>query len=109
MYQPLVLNPKSDKPVAEAVKPLIEAKVPVYSLIGDSLMRYYTVNYYLGDQLLRVESAPKGKLQPPFAILTQEKLLPDIKTYVTADCDTIKLSPWSCDNRRDIILCKFEK
>ncbi len=109
VYQPLVLNPKSDRAVAEEIRPLVEAKVPVYSLIEDSLMRYYTVNYYLDDHLRRLETVSAHGLKLPFAVLVQEQMLPQLSGYVAADCDTMMLTRRSCDNRRGIILCKFEK
>ena len=49
-FAPMLLNPKSDRPAAEAVARQVPKDAPLYGVItGDSLLRYYTINYYLDD------------------------------------------------------------
>ncbi len=108
VVQPLVLNPKSDRRAAPQVQALLDADVPVYSLIEDSLMRYYTLNFYTSDRLRRLEredSLPAGR---PVTVLVQEQCLPSISRYTSEPYDTTLLIPRSCDNRRAVILCTFK-
>lgn len=50
IYQPAVLNTKSDLPLAKQ----IEAAVPegkIYSYVGVPMLRFYTANFYLNDRI----------------------------------------------------------
>ena len=55
VYQPEVMNAKSDKPIAEDIR----AQVPegnLYSYISIDMMRYFTVNFYLDNRVLQFEN-----------------------------------------------------
>lgn len=106
VMQPLVLNPKSDREHMAEVEALVKADVPVYTLIEDSLMRYYTLNYYLSDRLRRLETADTAALRPPYAVLVQEQSMTRLPRYVSASYEADTLTLRSCDNRRAIIICK---
>ena len=106
--QPLALNPKSDRGHVAEVQQLLDADVPVYTLIEDSLMRYYTINFYVSDRLRRIESVDTSVLQPPYAVLVQEQCLDRLPDYVNDSYEAAELTPRSCDNRRGIIICKVK-
>lgn len=105
--QPLVLNPKSDRQISEKVQTVADAPMPIYSLIEDSLMRYYTLNYYMHDRLRRLESADTSNLRPPFAVLVQEQMISQLPSYTSLPFSTDTLTLRSCDNRRGIVICLF--
>lgn len=56
VYQPGVLNTKSDLPVARDIERLYPSTAPIYSLVDDSMLRYYTINFYLDDRLRRFDA-----------------------------------------------------
>lgn len=58
-YQPAAVTPKSDKPIAGQ----IEAIVPqgtLYAYVSDPLMRFFTIDFYLGDRMapFSMETSP---------------------------------------------------
>lgn len=60
---PLVLNPKSDIDIARQIKQLNTHNEPVYEHINDPMLRYYTANFYLDDQIrLYTPQAEEGWL-----------------------------------------------
>ena len=91
-YMPAVLNGRSDVHAAEQIETIVPDNDLIVSYIPqDSLLRYYSLNFYLGDRLRRVESldsVPSGAW-----LLTGE---PDI-----AGMPLIKKSP---DTRRPVKL-----
>ena len=56
VYQPEVMNAKSDKPIAEAISRQIPADAPLYGYISTDMMRYFTVNFYLNNRVLQFEN-----------------------------------------------------
>ncbi len=54
-YQPCVLNSRCDAVIADRLAQMYPHK-QLYTITGDRLSRFYSVNYYLGDKLLRFES-----------------------------------------------------
>lgn len=48
---PLILNPKSDIDIARQIEQLNTEDEPVYEYINDPMLRYYTANFYLDDQI----------------------------------------------------------
>lgn len=107
IVQPIVLNPKSDRAAIEPVQTMLEAGVPVYSLIEDSLMRYYTLNFYTSDRLLRLETARPLPPERPFAVLVQEQCIPRISSFASMPHDSTLVTPRSCDNRRAIFMYTY--
>ncbi len=55
VYQPGVLNEKSDFPVAQQLEKLYGKESHVYSLVNDPMLRFYTINFYLGDRVRRFD------------------------------------------------------
>lgn len=93
-FAPMVLNPKSDRPAAETIAHIVKQDTPVYGIVeGDRLLRYYTINFYLGDRMLRAESIN----DVPHGAWVIAPTLPD---GVKGDTLTVK----SCDTRAPIIL-----
>ncbi len=54
LYQPALLNSKSDLPMARHVEMASKGE-RVYSFIDDPYLRFYTINFYLGDRLARFD------------------------------------------------------
>jgi hypothetical protein len=92
-YMPMVLNARSDRHAAEAIKARVHDDEHVVSLIDyDDLLRYYSINYYLGDRLRRVKTindVPAGAW-----------LITEPNDSLQGDTITAR----SCDTRRPVIL-----
>lgn len=55
-YAPMIMNPRSDIHAARIVAERVPEDAPLLSNIPqDSLLRYYSMNYYLNDRIRRVE------------------------------------------------------
>ncbi len=52
---PASMNMKSDKGIAAEIERVVDPSVPIYSFRYGKMDRFYTVNYYLGDRLLRFD------------------------------------------------------
>ena len=51
-YMPMALNARSDIGAARAIDSRVPAGAPIYGVVPqDSLLRYYSINFYLGDRL----------------------------------------------------------
>lgn len=93
-FAPMALNPKSDRQAAKIITNTIPEKKPLYGIIeGDRLLRYYTINFYLGDRMLRAEDISNI----PHGAWVIAPTLPD---SIKGDTITLK----SCDTRAPIIL-----
>ena len=53
---PASMNMKSDKVIAAGIERLTDRSEPIYSFRYGKMDRFYTVNYYLGDRLLRFDA-----------------------------------------------------
>ncbi len=101
-YQPMILNGKSDIKAVPPCQEVLERNVPIYTYIAeDSLIRYYTLNFYLGDRLQILD--PTNLPPRPFALLCNPADVP--APLQSAPADTI--TPKSCDTRRPIILVNW--
>lgn len=93
-FSPMVHNARSDREAALAVQKAAGEQELIYGLIPDAkLMRYYTVNYYLGDRMRHAESLE----EIPSGALVVSEMAPE---GVAADT----LSSRSCDTRRQMVL-----
>ncbi len=94
VFAPMALNPKSDRPAAQKIATATRGDETVWSIVeGDSLLRHYTINYYLGDRLRRattLDSVPVGA----------SVIAPSVPQNIIGDTLTRK----SCDTRRPVIL-----
>lgn len=103
---PEVLNAKSDKPIAEA----IQEKVPegnIYGYISSDMMRFFTVNFYLGNRVLQfeIEKPEKGYL-----LIGPHDYEPFAQRYSDYQFEEVYRSEKkSCDTKAPIIMYRFEK
>lgn len=104
--QPAVLNAKSDVHAAPAVAAVLDSGVPVYTVTADSLMRYYTLNYYLGDRLRRLD--PADSVAAPCAVIAERAQAQTVLDRAShAPADSLLLLRKSCDNRRPAVMYIF--
>lgn len=103
-FAPMILNPKSDRPAAMKVNTNVPANAKIYGIVeGDSLLRYYTINFYLGDRLLR---APRWQDVPAGAyVLAPSAPQPPATAACAHNLSVVDtLTARSCDTRAPIIL-----
>ncbi len=106
VYQPAVLNTKSDKRIASALNKL-EPQENVYAYTDNYNTRFYGVNYYVDDRLKKIETVPDGR--SGYMIVTVN----DGKTFLPGNAhkyDFYLLKHFrtrSCDLRREVLLLKF--
>ncbi len=61
VYAPAILNARSDRDTAAVVASLAP-KGPVYGYTSDRLMRFYTIGFYTGDRVRRIDAdRPEGR------------------------------------------------
>ena len=91
-YMPMTLNARSDVRAAQTIADKVPADAKIVSVIDDSLMRYYSINFYLNDRIRRV---------PDVADVPADAWL------ITTPADNIAgdtITTKSCDTRRPVIL-----
>ncbi len=110
VYQPLALNVKSDKPVADYIASL-QPSGRIYSFRTDVVegnpMHPFTVNYYLGDRV-----APFEAFKPSQGLLIVSnndidafcRRHPDYRVTLVRDFHHV-----SCDDRKPITLYSFQR
>lgn len=107
IYQPRVMNAKSDKPIAEYLNRICPDK-PIYSYIDTDQMRFFTANYYTGDRIRPIE------LDDPDSGLLLIGMR-QAKEWLPANADRYDFTlvkhfrARSCDMRDQIILLRFNK
>lgn len=101
---PMVLNAKTDMEAVRRVRE-ISASETVYSKIGyDSLIRYYTLNFYAGDRLRMLEPDIKG----PITVLAPPEDLPTVQAmYPKSTIEADTLVRRSVDTRRPTLLLRL--
>ena len=107
IYQPRVMNAKSDKPIAEYLNRICPDK-PIYSYIDTDQMRFFTANYYTGDRIRPIElDDPDSGLLLIGVRQAKEWLPANADRY---DFTLVKhFRARSCDMRDQIILLRFNK
>lgn len=105
VYQPEVMNAKSDKPIAEAIR----AQVPegnLYSYISTDMMRFFTVNFYLNNRVLQFE------LENPregYLLISPHDYDAFAKRHVNYTFEEVYRSvKKSCDTKAPIVMYKFK-
>lgn len=104
---PAVLNDKSDKQFAAYVEE-IAPDGPVYQYVSDRLMRYYTVNFYIGDRVRRFES----EMPDRGWLMVDESAVDEWRNTYGKDYiyNTVRVSDRpSCDMRRRVLLLRFSR
>ena len=107
VYQPAVLNVKSDKQMAEDVKSFVP-EGPIYSYVSRDMMRFFVINFYSDNRVLLFEN------EKPTAgyLLIGEK---DAKDYLQEKSkdyhfENVYISKKRGTDIRDIVcLYRFEK
>lgn len=108
-YQPTVLNVKSDKPVAEWLENNgFGPKNKLYGYVDSDMMRYYTINFYLGDGVINFDKAtPESG-----TLIIGEKDL-DAWEHRFAGIYDFSLvydtGHQSCDTKQNILILNFSK
>lgn len=107
VYQPRIMNAKSDKPIAEYLN-RIQPEGPVYSYIDTDQMRFFTTNFYAGDRIRPIE------LDDPSTGLLLIGVR-QAKEWLPANADRYDFTlvrhfrARSCDMRDQILLLHFDK
>lgn len=108
VYQPGVLNAKSDYPVALEIETAYRSEPHLYSLVNDSMLRYYTLNFYLGDRLRRFEAELPDKGHLIVGRYDADKLLAPYAGSYTFSLDKV-FDGKGCDVRQPIDVYSFTK
>ncbi len=110
-FAPMVLNGKSDYPAAELVLAADKENGPTYGYItADSLLRYYTINYYIGDRLQLYPAHDLHAHPSHFNVLSSpDDMQSVIDAHPAYAVDTIRLTSRSCDTRRPLLLGRFHR
>lgn len=86
-YMPMALNIKSDRPAAEEIARTVAPDERIWSVIPeDSLLRYYSIDYYLHDRLRHartLDEIPSGDW-----VLANPDVLPGAKLLTPRSADT---------------------
>ena len=99
--QPMVLNPKSDRPMAAAVEALVPADEPVYGFMSADMLRYYTAGFYLDDRITAV-TAPGQRLARRGWILAGDADADSLRRFMPGEASLTPMMEWpvkSCDNK----------
>lgn len=101
---PMALNAKTDMEAVHRVKDITYSET-VYSKIGfDSLIRYYTINFYVDDKLRTL----KPGLELPLTVLAPPEDIPAVQSmYPDAKIDADTLVKKSVDTRRTTMILKL--
>ncbi len=104
VLMPMALNAKTDMEAVRRVREIARDET-VYSHISyDSLIRYYTLNFYAGDRLRRLEPGLKG----PLTVLAPPEDIPAVQAMypaTTIQADTLVRR--SVDTRRPTMLLRL--
>ncbi len=104
VVQPMVLNSQSDKPLV----PVIEAAAPegvIYSTPECESLRYYSINFYLGDRMRLLPDLESAESLPAGAVVLLAPANSDT-TGMGAKFDMQQLTERSGDSRRPIVLAQ---
>lgn len=109
VYQPAALGVKSDKVVADELLAEGYGKDnPIYGYCSVPMLRYYTVNFYMGDCVINCE---KNMPQNGVMIIGDR----DLETWLSEngdayDCTILKnTNHKSCDSKQKIMIVKLVK
>lgn len=110
VISPMVFNPLSDYRYVKQFKPYAD-KGMVYSIATDQGMRFYTLNYYLGDKLRTIDNMEQVADKPAGTIvLIQERINPqDSIVGISNNYHFVTLTERGCDHRNRIVIAKRDK
>ena len=105
VYQPEVMNAKSDKPIAEDIR----ARVPegkLYSYISADMMRFFTVNFYLNNRVLQFE--PENPREG-YLLIGPHDYESFARHHVNYTFEEVyRSAKKSCDTKAPIVMYKFK-
>lgn len=105
-FMPMVLNDRSDATAAATIRNTVPTDAPVVGLIEyDNLLRYYSVDFYLNDQLghaTEAEAVPADAYVITGMPTAPDSLLMRLGRSADSRIDTLKTR--SADTRRPVIL-----
>lgn len=110
-FAPMVLNGKSDYAALDVVSKADRENGPTYGYISaDSLMRYYTLNFYIGDKLRLYSADGEAMDRVHFNVLASPADMEEVMAaYPTYSVDTVMIMQRSCDTRRPLMLGRFHR
>lgn len=106
VLQPAVLNVKSDKRMAQEVREFVP-EGPVYSYIKTDMMRYFTINFYLGNRVLLFETEEPEEGYLLIGKKDAAQWLPEQTAYEFEQ--VFESAKRSCDTRDIVCMYRFEK
>ena len=117
--QPLVLNTKSERPEAQEVARIVPTG-PIYSYCSVEMMRFFVMNFYVGNRIQPYCLSPREMAISAAVVLDndQQKVRPssgyiivnngDVEEFL-GQCPDLSLTPVYEPERRGWKLYKFEK
>lgn len=109
--QPMVLNPKSDRPMAAAVEAVAAPGDHIYGFMSADMLRYYTAGFYTGDRIEAITSEATP-LAPSGWILAGDHDADSLKRFMPQDIVLEQVMEWpqkSCDNKLHTTLYFYER
>ena len=110
-YQPVVLNTKSDKYVAEKIEEIVPEGT-VYSYRAEfyaaNRMHPFTINFYMNDRVIPIDKAPTAPSEGYLIVSgnSMEKFVQEFPQYQTQMI--FKTEKRSCDDRQPVCFYHFE-
>lgn len=107
VYQPAVLNAKSDRPVAELLNRL-QPEGDIYAHVSADMLKFFTIDFYTDDRIKPIEST---EATSGYFIIGVE----DARTFLPENADKYHFflkkhfNRRSCDTKQDILLLRFVK
>lgn len=108
--QPMVLNPKSDRPMAAAVATVVPADEPLYGFMTTPMLRYYTAGFYTRDRIKAITHAP-AHLKANDWVIAGESDVDSLERILPQDVVLAPVMEWpikSCDNHQVATLYHVE-
>ncbi len=108
--QPMVLNPKSDRPMAAAVEAVAGPDDHIYGFMSADMLRYYTAGFYTGDRIEAVTSKATP-MAPSGWILAGDNDADSLKRFMPQNIELERVMEWprkSCDNKLRTALYFYE-
>lgn len=109
--QPVVLNPKTDRPIGQYIQTNLPADEPVYGFMTAEDLRYYTAGFYSDDRVTALTTrADILKLAPTGFIMVGDVDTDSLVRYLPADTELFATHEWdskSCDNKQKTRLYKY--
>lgn len=108
--QPMVLNPKSDRPMASDIETIVPGGEALYGFMTADMLRYYTAGFYLDDRIQAVTSVPPA-IEDSGWILAGDYDADSLKAILpqgTLLQPALEWSKKSCDNKQLTTLYRYK-